>query len=100
MVELVGIESNIDKIEKIISRTSGHPNTVKTALGRKTSHWNHTEGHLLCPSRPLSRSAPSVVHDSDQHKRSVHLLLASYQCKRIQKLVSNELNKHDTCIAI
>ena len=64
MVELVGIEYNIAKMAQLISRTWGHPNPVKITSDRKTSHWNHTQGHL-CLTEPLPRSAHFVVHDSD-----------------------------------
>ena len=66
MVELVGIESNIAESAQLISRTSGHPNPVKTTSDQKMSDWNHTWGHLLCPSQTLSPSTHLVVYDNEE----------------------------------
>ena len=59
MVELVGIESNIVKIARLIFRTWGHPNPPKASFYRKMSHWNLVWDYLSY--RLVSFSAMGIV---------------------------------------
>ena len=60
MVDLVGIQSNIVKIDQIISRTSGHLKPMKPHSDRKVSHWNLDRGHLSYLLAPLRKLGPAV----------------------------------------
>ena len=60
MVDLVGIQSNIVKIDQLISRTSGHLKPLKPHSDQKVSHWNLDGGHLSYRLAPLRKLGPAV----------------------------------------
>ena len=60
MVDLVGIQSNIVKIDQLISRTSGHRKPLKPHSDRKMSHWNLDGGHLSYRLAPIRKLGPAV----------------------------------------
>ena len=60
MVDLVGIQSNIVKIDQLISRTSDHWKPLKPHSDRKVSNWNLDGGHLSYQLAPLRKLGPAV----------------------------------------